>query len=668
MADLGDISGLLKEGSIVNLDWLDVDDKAYRDLDTLPKQNLDIAPDLMALWSHEGLAPSVYLEPNTAGKPRALADLSEAHQKNASEVIEQIRKVARLALMQSTDAARFRHALTSRFDLGSLRTAKEVIATVFQERGLLGKLYVEASDFADCSKGSKSVSDFTRKYAHEATFVVAKDSCAGCIHNSGDTCAVFHKQIVLNVPYSPELAERVEESQRAKGKLLQASSLIPRERIKAALLAGDVVVPGDTPSQKPIVNPAQYVKAPKTPGKVHLPVLSGWQAKMAQAEMEFGRTEGDLHKIAAAKKARAIISTLSREMLRGRGERELLQALKLTFSASELQDTKHIWTPLFKEAGYYGTLYSTQQSFDDCREGADFIAKHNPDIKAIVAGDKCSGCFYNKLNRCLIYGKPVVATDEELFTFETVATVLREHRLAGRLETGADKVQWGVTPKEALKEIYRVASTPKGGPQLPQRMRIEKAFHRVLSQENMTPPERPEIKAASQYMNEGLYGPQLLAVLKRRFGSNKLVEVKDALKRVLAEQGLQGIYFIDPGAYEDYGRGCDEASRLHRTRLVPYVKMGDKCASCVHQTRPGYCSKLSKDLVKEPPYTNKLAQQQEILASGQATEVPFDQIVNSHKSILAEFQMQGPMQVDVDPEPQKGPNVAVHIGRAKIKV
>ena len=46
MADLGDISGFLQDGNVSNLDWLDVSEEEYRKSETLPKQNLDIAPDL----------------------------------------------------------------------------------------------------------------------------------------------------------------------------------------------------------------------------------------------------------------------------------------------------------------------------------------------------------------------------------------------------------------------------------------------------------------------------------------------------------------------------------------------------------------------------------------------------------------------------------------------
>ena len=74
MAELGDISSFIKEGSVANLNWLDVNEQQYRELDLLPKQNLDIAPDMQALWSHEDKSPSTYLVPNK-DVPRTMGDL-----------------------------------------------------------------------------------------------------------------------------------------------------------------------------------------------------------------------------------------------------------------------------------------------------------------------------------------------------------------------------------------------------------------------------------------------------------------------------------------------------------------------------------------------------------------------------------------------------------------
>ena len=152
MAELGDISGFLKEGAVNNLEWLDVNEEDYRKLDTLPKQNLDFAPDLEAAWNHKDEAPSTYLVPNK-DVPRTMGDLSEVHGKLASdEILQRVAKVARLALMQSTDPARFSDALKTRFDQWTLQTARPLLASILQERGLIGRYYIDASDFPNCSK------------------------------------------------------------------------------------------------------------------------------------------------------------------------------------------------------------------------------------------------------------------------------------------------------------------------------------------------------------------------------------------------------------------------------------------------------------------------------------------------------------------------------------
>jgi hypothetical protein len=668
MADLGDISDFLKEGAVADLDWLDVNETQYRELDKLPKQNLDIAPDLQAMWDHKDKPASAYLVPNKDKVP-AMADLSQAHAKQAAAATEQLVRVARYALMQSPDLGRLKHALTSRFDSDTILAAKPVLAALLQERGLLGRHYISASDFTDCAQGSKKVVAFVRRFASDAKFVEAKDQCSGCVHSSGSTCGVFQKQIVLEVPYTPALADAVERSQASQGKQIQASTTDAKGRIQAAFLAGDVKIAGPHETPKPIVNPAQFIRANQAPGKVHLPVLHSQAQSFTQAEQAWqppveGKTAGI--KTSQDKKGFEVANLLRREMLKGRGEAELIQALKLSFTTDDLKNTREAWGPLFKEAGYYGTVYSTQTSFDDCHVGADFLAKHNPSVKSIVAGGKCNGCIYNKMARCLLYGRPLVATSDAAFTEDVVKNVIWEHRLAGKLETGSDKVAWGSTPKEALKAIYRVAS--KAGKQETTTVRsyLEQAFN-GQDHGHVTAgiTKREIVKTASRYLNEGLYGSQLGALLKRQFDPRDIVAAGPELKPLLSEQGLQGIYYVNAAVYDDYGRGCDEGARLHRSRLVPYVKMGSKCGSCVLQTSPGHCSKYAKPLVIEPPYADKKAQQQEILNSGKANEVSLADLMINNKSIVAEFGMKS-MTIDLNPEPTKAATVSVELGRAKI--
>jgi len=636
MGDLGDLSGFLKGGGVSDLSWLDVNEKEYRSLDQLPKQNLDISPDLQALWAHEDKPASAYLLPNK-DLPKTMGDLSQAHGKLASA----IKTAARVQLYISSDMDAWKRAMVGRFGMQALREHKASLKEVLEERGLLGRIYVNASDFPSCHTGEKRTTQLARKVASDAEFVVAKPKCDGCIHattlsTGGQTCAVFHKKLVLEVPYTETLADKVESAQSARGKAVQASTDDPKERIRLAMLASEEA-PHVPAAYRPVENTTRLL--PKvTTGKVHLPMVASQQAQLANDALAADQlllagkitkeAAAEAHqKVATQKKGLEVLSVLKREMLRGRTPRDVLSSLKVSFSMDELKSTRSVWERTFKEAGLYGSVYTTQASFDDCHEGADFLAKHNPSIKGVVAGEKCEGCLFNKMSRCMLYGKRLVKQASDLYTPETVREVIREHRLAGRLETGADTIAWGETPEGSLREIYRVASTP--APSTSTRM-VERA-HTAMAAPSSTSglTKREILRTASRYLNEGLYGDQLLTLLKKQFDIRDLRASKEELRSVLAEQGLQGIYYVDPTIYADYGKGCNEAERLHRSRLVPYVKMASACVSCVHQAQAGHCSKLNKPLVDEVPYLDKAAQQREILASGKSTEVPYAQLMKT---------------------------------------
>jgi hypothetical protein len=665
MADLGDLSGFLKSASVADLDWLDVDEKSYRELDRLPQQNLDFAPQLEEAWSHVD-GPAAHLVPNKGATP-SMRDVAES--KTASGASATIIRVARMLIMQNPDARQMIDKLKAKFGAAALRTVRDDLVKVASERGLLGGYYIDASDFPGCHQMSKDTAIFLRRYASQARFVIACKECAGCEHVASSACAVFQKQIVVDdVPYTPELAAVVERIQTARGKSIQASgsSPTPRERIQRALLAGAVSV-GTTESVKPVVNPSQFLRQAEAPKKLHLPVLGTEQRRVAEAEMAWAPTtaEGKVAsvKVAQDKVALGVVQTLRKEMLKGRSEREILSALKLSFSTEELRATRERWEPLFKEAGLYGTIYSTQDSFDDCHEGSAFLARQASSVKAIVAGGKCSGCTHNKMGRCQLYGRPLVAKAQDLYTPEMLTQTLREHRHSGRVAS----TEPATTVRETLKQVYRTASNKTDSAPITSYMQAFTGSTVRYVTSGLV--KRDIVKTAAKYMNEGLYGMDLLSALKSRFGTRDIKAAQDDLRPVIAEQGLQGVFYVDASVYGDYGKGCDEGSRLHRTRLVPYVKTASKCESCVFQTKVGYCSKYNKALVAEPPYTDKLAQQREILASGNSTDVSVASLVNEslRHNIRAQFELQNEMRVDVNPVTASSVT-DVEIGNAKVKL
>ena len=550
-----------------------------------------------------------------------------------------------MAMMQSPDPARLRDALLKRFDLQTIQAHRNVLAETLQERGLLGKLYIQATDFQNCNTGRKVASEFVRRYAAEAPFVVAKENCAGCSYAKttpmgGQNCAVFHKEIVMDVPYSDALAQAVEDSQKAKGKEVQVqASAPPRERIRLAMLAPET---GRPQAAGPYQGQGTaYVRAPVVVA-----------SEVAHQQLI---TAGDLLKkknssLITDRKASSILAFLQREMLKGLDVTEVAKGLKLSFPIQDLNETRNQWEPLFKEAGLYGHVYSTQESFDDCHTGADFLAKHSSTVRAIVEGPKCGTCIYHKVSRCMLYGKPVVASAEALYTPETVAAVILENTTASRLAPIDGKVASSSgSPRDQLKAIHRSIrrdgnSAPMGGV----RMDIMRGFYGNTPETLIGPQVRPEVIAARKFLNEGLYGNKLRLALRMKFEPAALISVQNELRPFLAEQGLQGIYYVDPSVYDDYGSGCDEAMRLHRSRNIRYATVGPKCSGCVLQTQPGFCSKLNKELVVEPPYMNKAAQQTAILASASATEVEPHEIMMK-SNIMVEYQMQhGTPDIELD--------------------
>jgi hypothetical protein len=602
-----------------------VDEKAYRELDTLPKQNLDMAPDLLKLW---GRPEPTGLMPNTGAAPKTMLDLAPKGQRDPYP--EGIVRTARLLVMQAKDSSELVDGLLKRFPKEALRQAKDHLASVLAERGLLGPYYVAASDFPTCQTRPDLIQAFAGRYAKSARYLEAKQACEGCQHASKTQCAVFQKQLVPVVPYTDADAAMAEQFQQARGLVASSQAQTPRERIQRAFMASAPAPEGFTgnPNQGALIPASRLLKKAQDP---------------QQAEQE-------AQQVLAAKGA-PVLATVRRELLKGRGQSDVAQALKLSFDASLLVDTKDVWGPAYHQAGLYGTVYTTQDSFTDCREGSEFLARHASRVRVVVAGSKCSGCSFAKAGACQAYGRRLVASVEQALTPDAVQWVLEGHKMAGKLPWDAHQRSWGPTPEQALKQIHKAATALAPYVQAaPQRALVERGrtqFKQASETSDLT--VREVVKAASQIMNEGLFGSELQRALLHRFDPRDLQASSEALREVVAEQGLQGVYYVDPTPYPDYGIGCREAARLHRSRTIKLAKAGPRCAGCVGQQIPGQCSVLAKQLVSEVVYEpSKQEVQRAVLASSSMSVEPAD-LINNGADMLAEFQMQQvPQDLEVD--------------------
>lgn len=638
MSDLN-LTDFLKE-STSDLSWLEVDEEIYRSLDTLPKQNLDSLQELQYLWD-KSTSKGPFI-PNTADAPRTLGDMSSSGP--LREVSESLLRTARILIMQTDDLSKIGSSLKTRFDRDTLIQGKTALSGVLSERGLLGRLYIDASDFPNCS--NKGGVEFVNKYASAAPYILAKPNCSVCIFKVADSygiqrCSVFNKQLEIEIPYSPDLALKIEANRVSHGiDVVSDLTLEPKERIRKAFLSQPKV------EDKGFTGLRQEPKIATSPVDLNQTIISIDRLTHKKKALE--------QETVTQTEARPVIALIQRELLKGRSESELARAMKVAFTREILDRTKKYWVPVFKEAGLYGSVYTTQDSFENCQEGSNFLSRHSSKVKVVVAGSKCSSCMYNQGSYCLTYGRELVANAEAIYTNDTLNSVVVEHKSAGTLPSHVSASGWsGGDVRSSLKEVYRTAST--NNVLETQRTVLEQAFVGSIKK-----PKRASellrqaiVKTASQYMNEGLYGEDLQEALSKTYTVSDILDSIEDLRVVLAEQGLQGIKYIDPTVYDDYGKGCNTASRLHRGRAaVKYSKVGEACVSCVHHIKAGYCSVLAKELVSEPPYVDKEAEQFAILNSGKSTEVSYQSLINNGAAVVQEYQIQSRLDQEIEYNPE----------------
>lgn len=267
MSDNGDISRLLQdESTLADLDWLDVDENDYRDAEQLPKQNLDMVPDLQEQWGRISEEDRYALNPvNQEPEKRSTPFWSEKSMPSTISDAEKEEIVEQFLKRKMSAGMDFKAALSevkNSFDMDTLRTASSVIKSAAEERGLLGFVYVDASLYPDCHQGGKGV-DVVKKANKHARFVKAKDRCNDCRYAQNGRCSVFQKELVFDVQYDNSLWDFYKQKLESHG--VDLSGIDDNKTAKAKLRVASFNGPTQSSSgldSKPIqVHPADQVSA-----------------------------------------------------------------------------------------------------------------------------------------------------------------------------------------------------------------------------------------------------------------------------------------------------------------------------------------------------------------------------------------------------------------------
>lgn len=579
---LGDLTSILHNQGVSDLSWLSVDEEMYRESEALPKQNLDTIPELQTALSQEGdervpqlvpLRPHVVVNQNPLDKPGSALRAASGAVRN---------QVARY-IIAGLDSKSVVTRLQSEFGPEDLRAASADVLPVLDSRGLLGNVYIDASHFSRCHQDGED-RKFVAAKAHRALFVLAKDRCTNCVCNKAGICASFKKRIVDEVPFDSKTfahyAVQLSEEKRL-GEVRISSSMTDSERkeaIRSGFLRSPIAQRGES------VQTVQHRSAVPSKPVTTEDVRSFWERRMAGSSSEEMPSPFYLR---AAKLLTVDPSSLP------------------TLSSSSVPEIR----AAAREYGILGHTYVDVDAMGGCRETLKFVASHGLSPDFFLRRGSCGVCGGASDGACSGLGRcaPVVSSRPEP-SRQLFESALRRAEADGRLTSdqvasAVSKVRpdadWATLIAQAnlFRPSVDAAVRNYSGPVL------ATAHHGDPLLESEAAEMDPEEvrRSISHMMNTGLRGKKLQAAVLSRYSRSDLSRFPEIGRRLSAEDGIQGTYFIDPTAYLDYGRGCSDGSDRFRKRGAPHVLASGSCTGCVLQTAPGWCSKYSKTLVRHVP-------------------------------------------------------------------
>ena len=581
-AGLGSIDSILNNQSVSDLSWLDVDPEEYRALEALPKQNLDIIPELSRALTHEGqdsrVPARIPLRQNTIVNTNPLERVSPPSRSSIASIGSRVATY----VMAGLDSKTLEQRLRLEFSSEDLARAASSIREVFLERGLLGNVYVNSSHFPRCAQEGTH-RKFVAKHCKRSLFVLSKPECTGCVHNKQGRCASFKKRIVDTVPYDEKtfnhyLPTLVRERRASVPTKVKLDDSVRREKLRLAFLKSPIIK----------TEAVQKIQQRDLPAKVNLTeadVRDFWARRAAASEVE--PLPSPIFLLAA-----------KRIMTGGANAKSLLAS-----------SDSHVRTLAF-EHGILGHTYLDADALGGPREALDLIKSKglSPDFVLLrsASSDIRSSDALNELSKVTSVVSKRPEINKETF-ISACERAVRQGRMASEqlnsvLKNVKDNSNWMRLTSQV--NLY----TPVEAPRVSSAQGASQgSFHYGdTSTPSVSFVDGEEVRRfISHLMNTGLSGKNLQTKILARYSREDLRKVPEIGRSLAAEDGVQGFYFVDPSAYKDYGKGCIEGSKLFRKQSsdknTKYILAGASCTGCMHQTAPSWCNKYAKKIARNIP-------------------------------------------------------------------
>lgn len=592
--DSEDLSTILHNQGVADLSWLDINEEDYRSLEALPKQNYDVIPELqkaLVYTENDDVPHIIPLKPHTVVNRNPI-DVDR--EKSNPNLIEPIRNRVASMVMEGLPNSVIGTRLSLEFSDADIRLASKEIQKVFNERGVLGNIYINSSHFPRCSQSTVKDRKFVATHGKRSLYVLANSNCSGCVHNNSGICSTFKKTIVDEVPYTTETLAHYSLELSSENRLQDISKALsnPTPTTIKSFLSSSFKAPINSPQsgdvQKIHTQPKQKKYVPTKQD------VSSFLERNAKAWKEETRLSSSYLKFA-------------KRMCERRDDRPYL----VNSGDPEL-------TKLSSEFGILGHTYLDMDALGGCNKTLDLIKSRNlhelndvPDF-VIRRSSSCSHCKNSEDGACAQICKiSAILPDRPKIDRNHFVSSLRRTFNKGRisseyvkkaLEKSVDFVNYDALTAQANTYTAEVPSNSAYSGSLQSSYIGDRN-----ASSNSDIDEETVRKDISHMMNTGLHGRDLMSSILSKYDKSDLKKFPRVGSIASRNDGIQGQYFIDPTAYSDYGSGCSKGSKLFRKRGALNVLASSSCLGCSLQTAPGWCSKYSKDLIEYVPEEVRVA-------------------------------------------------------------
>lgn len=620
---LGDITSILSNAGVSDLRWLNVDPEEYRRYEALPKQNLDMIPELSRALAWDGkderIPQLVPLRPHTVVNSNPLEERSVPVRSRAS-VAHRVAAYVMAGLKDEDIASRVR----LEFSPAQVAAEGQDALDVARERGLIGNVYINSSHFPRCAQDGPHRA-FVAKHSPRSLYVVAKSDCSGCVHNKGGRCSSFKKEIVSQVRYDGRTLAHYLPVLAAEGRQVNVTpeSMSTEEGRKEAL--------------------RQAFLSPAVPFRDGGPMTVRHYAKPAPVQI----TEQDVAAYAARAAARSSadpmpspnVLTVSKRMMEGSVDPVALAA-SLDEGVRKLRSDHGILGSTWIDADALGGPAEALKFIRSRGADPDFVlmrSASNPSDPALMElGSICP----------VLPSKPAIGRGHFERACRRAAAEGRMTRemAESAIKNAPEKSDWARLTSQANLFV----SSPE-----PRRVDVSapytgRAHHMGHTMDERAPVRQvdPEEirKSITHMMNIGFSGQKLQEAVLSRYTREELAQVPDVGAQLAAADGVCGSYYVDPTAYPDYGRGCSIGSKDFRKRGAPNLLAASGCTGCRLQTHPGWCSKYAKTLVRSVPEDVRVA----AASRRRLTVLPTSPVENP----VERYELASEMTLDVGPSPK----------------